>query len=68
MKTENEITMRHEMRLGFESTDIALTCYRYMKEKGLASARMDWQDGKVFVIVSKQCSIGDWIKILESFN
>ena len=68
MKTENEIICTHEMKLAFDSTDIALTCYRYMKEEGLASARMDWKDGKVYVIVSKQCGIDEWIKVLESLN
>ena len=68
MSQNNEVTLWHEMKLAFDSTDIALTCYRYMKEKGLANARMDWQDGKVYVIIHKECSISEWVKILESFK
>ena len=68
MNEGNEITCLHEMKLAFDSTAVALACYRYMKEEGLANARMDWKDGKVYVIISKECGVDEWIKVLESFN
>lgn len=70
MNIGTEVSFQHEMRIEFTSTDIALSCFRYLKEKypELSYVRMDWKDGKVIVILGMRCSVSQWIDILKSFE
>ena len=69
MNTGNEVTIWHEMRITFQSSDLAFSCLRYLRDNypGL-SASMGLHEHMPCVTLGTECGVDEWIKILESFN
>ena len=69
MKTDIEVTVWHEMRITFPHSDLAFSCYRHLRDKyPELNASMGLHECMPCVTLGMECSVEEWIEVLESFN